>query len=353
MENREGVSVIICCYNSALRLPETLRHIYNQKVPEQIGWEIIVVDNNSTDNTSDVAMSEWRRYNNNIPFKVVHQEIQGLSFARSKGFENANYDILIFCDDDNWLRDDYIRYAFEIMQSNESIGILGGVSSGYFEVGKPFWFDAFMESYAVGKQMYETGIANSRTYLAGAAVVVRKAIYQKLNFLSYSLLLTGRIGKRLTSGEDTELCWLAMFLGFNLYYDERLRFVHFMPKQRLNWKYCVSMIAYGHSIPRIYFSLYHYLHNNIFNNREVSFDITYKTLMRRHLNYLRKHNPNLKSILNAVRSLFISTEGSEKEIQFKSDIHKLRYLLFNKSDLEKNFYAITSLMQKIKQQNVS
>ena len=49
-----GISVIICCYNSSLRLDETLKHLINQKT-HGFNWELIVVDNASTDNTEAYA----------------------------------------------------------------------------------------------------------------------------------------------------------------------------------------------------------------------------------------------------------------------------------------------------------
>src|SRR5262245_41018784 len=104
----QGVSVIVCCYNSADRLPETLKHIAMQNVPDSILWEVIIVNNNSTDETEKVAISEWSRYHLSVPFKVVNESKPGLNFARKKGVENAGFSLLLFCDDDNWLDEDYL-----------------------------------------------------------------------------------------------------------------------------------------------------------------------------------------------------------------------------------------------------
>lgn len=353
LNKQEGVSVIVCCYNSAQRLPETLKYIYHQKVPGEIKWELIIVDNSSSDDTSSVAKAEWQKYNSEIPFKIAFEEKQGLSFARIKGVENAAYNVLVFCDDDNWLQEDYVRYAFEIMQSNKNVGIAGGASTACFEMEKPFWFDEFSESYAVGEQMKETGIANARTYIAGAAVVVRSALYDQLNALSHTLVLTGRKGKSLMSGEDTELCWLAMFLGFDIYYDDRLKFIHFMPKQRLTWQYCVAMISRGQSVPRVYFSLYHYCYEHAFDDDKMQFSHAYHVLLKRHLNYLRKHNKGWKQVLQFIPALFSSTPGSRKEIEVKSDFAKLKYIWLHKADLEKDFKAISSVMKKIKHEGIT
>ncbi len=56
-----GVSVIICCYNSSSRIIPTLQNLVKQRVPNHIPWEVIVVNNASTDNTGEVAKETWQR----------------------------------------------------------------------------------------------------------------------------------------------------------------------------------------------------------------------------------------------------------------------------------------------------
>ena len=68
-----GVSVIVCCYNSAERLPETLKYLSMQNVPENMPWEIIIVDNNSTDSTNDVAMEIWNGFKKDISCRIIKQ----------------------------------------------------------------------------------------------------------------------------------------------------------------------------------------------------------------------------------------------------------------------------------------
>jgi glycosyltransferase involved in cell wall biosynthesis len=57
-----GVSIIICCHNSAKLLPQTLAHLKAQKNEANVAWEVIVVDNASTDETSRVSLSLWPEY---------------------------------------------------------------------------------------------------------------------------------------------------------------------------------------------------------------------------------------------------------------------------------------------------
>src|SRR5688500_716407 len=122
----KGVSVIICCYNSAQRISDTLKYLFNQKVSDSIPWEVVVVNNASSDSTSEIAKSAWVEKGGGTNFKIVDQSIPGLSSARQKGIEVSNYDFLIFCDDDNHLEPNYIAAAFNLMHENPEIGIAGG-----------------------------------------------------------------------------------------------------------------------------------------------------------------------------------------------------------------------------------
>lgn len=339
-----GVSVIICCYNSASRIGVTIKHIALQKVPELIPWEVILVDNNSTDDTRIKAIEEWEQHQVPVSIKIITEPKAGLIYARQKGISEAKYDLLLFCDDDNWLEENYIRYAQEIMNSNKSVAILGGTSDGEFESEKPLWFNTFQNAYAIGKPLKQSGIANNRTYIAGAGMVVRKQLFELLDKLQFIPLLTGRKGSELLSGEDSEISLLALFLGYDLYYDERLKFTHFITEKRLSWKYCVSMLAWGHAIPQVYFEFYNFCRGKIPNNKEALFDNAYKVILR---NAVRRVIKSLSPFWQSLKRLIKQQPGSKKEIEIKAAFNKLKYLLLYKSRLRNEFDTMSSLMLRI------
>src|SRR5688572_14194112 len=121
-----GVSVIICCYNSSGRIAETLKYLCLQRFEKSIFWEVIVVNNASSDDTTDVATVAWKQNEGSTNFKIVDQSIPGLASARKKGIEVSQYDFLIFCDDDNHLDSTYIEEAFNILNTKPEVGIAGG-----------------------------------------------------------------------------------------------------------------------------------------------------------------------------------------------------------------------------------
>lgn len=243
----EGVSVIICCYNSALRLPATLKHLALQEGLEDIPWEVIVVNNASKDNTAIIATSEWSKYRlEKVGFKVVDDLIIGLSHARQKGIDESKFEYIIFCDDDNWLSQNYILRTYNIFRSNPNIGITGGQSKAIFETEKPFWFDEFHDHFAVGKQGEMTGdVTSTRGWLWGAGMGLRKKVFEKLKKGNFAFALSDRTGSKLISGHDVEICFVYKLLGFRLYYDEDLLLFHYIPNSRINWEYLSKLNKNG------------------------------------------------------------------------------------------------------------
>lgn len=255
---KKGASVIICCYNSAKRLPITLEHLANQKASD-ISWEVILVDNASTDDTILVAQKIWDNHKNSIPFKIISEQRQGLSYARERGIDNAQYEYIIFCDDDNWLAEDYVQRSFNIMWSDAQIGVAGGICNAVFETTAPEWFDKHKGCYAVGKQSDVTGdITYTRGYLWGAGMILRKSVWLKVKEMGFQSILSDRKGKIISSGGDTEICLVFRQAGYKLYYDEYLSLQHFVPASRLTWPYLVKLYkSHARSIP--YFQMYWYI----------------------------------------------------------------------------------------------
>lgn len=181
---KAGVSIVICCYNSAGILPLTLKYIFRQVVPQNIPWEIIIVDNASTDNTSEIAKSSYESSNCLATFKIVKEPKPGLSEARQTGFDTAKFEYVVFCDDDNLLNKDFVKLVFEIIQKNAEIGVLGGQSIADFDLPPAFWFNDWKNSFAIGKQSETEGdITWTRGYVWGASMVVRKEAWKKLKSL--------------------------------------------------------------------------------------------------------------------------------------------------------------------------
>ena len=99
-----GVSVLICTYNGASRLIPTLKHLAQQVMPAGVPWEILLVDNNSTDDTSVHSVRLWAEGGAPAPLRVLNQPKAGKQFALEMAYDAARYEFMCIVDDDNWLR---------------------------------------------------------------------------------------------------------------------------------------------------------------------------------------------------------------------------------------------------------
>lgn len=242
-----GVSIVICCYNSSERITETLNHIAQQVVDPTLKWEVIIIDNNCTDNTIQVAKEVWNQYKEcKANFKIVTESEPGLSFAREKGIEISQYELILFCDDDNWLAPNFVSLGFDMMNKNSNIGILGTFGIPVFESTPPEWFNQLNINHATGKQHSNAGdITKQKGAVYGAGMFIRKSVFSAMKSVGFKSLLTDRKGESLSSGGDTEYCLFARLLGFQIHYTDELTFMHFFPKNRLSWEYNMRIFNAG------------------------------------------------------------------------------------------------------------
>src|SRR5262245_209420 len=92
------VSVVVCTYNRARQIEQALVHIGKAAVRAQPSVEILVVDNNSSDDTKAVVASVSRA--SSVPIRYALETSQGLSFARNRGIEESKGSVIAFTDDD-------------------------------------------------------------------------------------------------------------------------------------------------------------------------------------------------------------------------------------------------------------
>jgi len=113
------ITVIIVTYNRSELLKTTLEALSCQSRQAD---EVVVVDNNSTDNTKRVAGS----FHGRLPVKYVFEKMQGIAIARNSGIENSCGDIIVFTDDDCVPEKDWLKYIEVPFLRDPSIGLVGG-----------------------------------------------------------------------------------------------------------------------------------------------------------------------------------------------------------------------------------
>jgi len=258
---KQGISVIICCYNGAPRLHDTLAHLANQKHMENIPWEVLVIDNNSSDGTAEVARKCWEPYKEKIDFRVISEPTPGTMYARERGVKEMKYNYILFVDDDNWMCDTYVSGIYQIIQAHPEIAAAGGEGIAQFPPGvaEPEWFEELKGAYATGPQAKAEGYIEEprgRGTLYGAGICIKKKVWLQMKEANFSSLLIGRIGnKTLAPGDDTELGMVMRLAGYKLWFTPDLTFKHLLPEGRLNWDYVQRMFR-GFGVASITISIY-------------------------------------------------------------------------------------------------
>lgn len=242
--SQDGISIIVCTYNGGQRLPKTLAHLAQQVVEPHLNWEVIIIDNASTDNSAIVAEEEWSKNKaTNTGFKCIIESNPGKINALATGVAECRYSFFIICDDDNWLDPQYVQTAYNLLKSNDSIGAAGGLAIAVNDGQEfPDWFETYQAGYAVGQQGSQKGDVTKREYLFGAGMVSRTLLFKQA-YANFPTILVGRKENKLTAGEDSEYCQRLILMGYKLFYDPALQLQHYMPPNRLSYAYKELLFA--------------------------------------------------------------------------------------------------------------
>jgi glycosyltransferase involved in cell wall biosynthesis len=227
----KGVSIIVSTFNGSGNLYDTIQHIAAQQLPPGTEWELIIVDNNSSDNSAEVAQQAWETFGPaGVGFKVITEKKPGKLYALQYAIKEAVYEYLVICDDDNWLAPDYTKRAYDLLDSRPEVGAMGGRGIPETKgVALPDWFKAF----AVGSQAPKTGIMKPRAVLWGAGMCTKRSLYLKM-YERYDSFLPECKEFNIIFAEDTEYCMRLLLKGYRIYYDDNLIYHHYIPERKLN-----------------------------------------------------------------------------------------------------------------------
>src|ERR1700687_3103329 len=197
------VTVAVCTFNRSASLRETLQSLAGCSAVPHVEWELLVVDNNSTDDTAAVV----REFMRTATFEVryLFEGAQGLSNARNTAIRSARGEIISFIDDDvilpsNWLFE--LTNAFRQFDA----ACVGGRVFLSPTLQLPTWwrkeYDAPLGKFDRGERIIVSDSRNREMIGIGANLSFRHNIFDKYGAFSTS---HGRTGTKLLMGEETEL----------------------------------------------------------------------------------------------------------------------------------------------------
>jgi len=236
-------TVAIPTYNGGDRLGEVLEHLKWQLGTESIAWEVIVVDNNSTDDTKAVV----QRFRQGWPrLRYAFEPKQGAGHARQRAIRLARSPLVGFLDDDNLPSAIWINQAVKFFREHPQAGVVGSHLRGRFDGELPKNFERIAPFLALNDRgpkplLYEP---EKRVLPPGAGMAVRRVAW--LENVPENLVLRGRTKDSMLTGEDTEATLYIQRAGWEVWYNPAMRVEHKIPAQRLTRHYlCALMRGIG------------------------------------------------------------------------------------------------------------
>ena len=120
--DQRAISLVICTYNRAKFIGEALDSIAKQTLSPAL-FELIIVNNNCTDNTEEICKRFIAQYPN-LDINYVIETNQGLSFARNRGIAESKNPIITYVDDDAYAKADFLERIYNFFSSNQdAVGV--------------------------------------------------------------------------------------------------------------------------------------------------------------------------------------------------------------------------------------
>lgn len=227
------ISVVICTRNRAKLLKKCLNSLCRLTLPKN-QYEIIVVNNGSTDDTVELVQS----FQDKADIYLLEEKIPGLSRSRNLGWKYSKSPFIGFIDDDAWAETNWLENALECFEKIEpEISALTGEIELEWESAKPKWINTELKRSLSGLYLGDTPkFINNQHYIVGTNCFFSRKILNELNGFSETL---GRTGKTLLSGEEIELQKRMELSGKQVYYHPKVKVHHFVPSDRLKpeWFY--------------------------------------------------------------------------------------------------------------------
>lgn len=241
------ISIIICTYNRSGHLKNVLKSLSEQNVTKGFEWEIIVVDNNSTDDTFDVVKAFQE--NSNVPVKYIKEEKQGLSYARNRGITSSKGKYIAFTDDDALVDYNWVAVLYETFQRYECEGVGGRIHLKPVKelprwLKKELW--GFLACLDYGDKPFQ--IINHNIY--GTNMAFSREIFDKVGYFDVEL---GRKSYMPVGGEEIDIVNRILQSGGAVYYQPMAEVYHIIEKYKLRKQYFRQLHYYdGFSSGKFY-----------------------------------------------------------------------------------------------------
>lgn len=229
------LSLVICTYNRDKILDPCLKALISQSQGKS-NIEILVIDNNSSDETERVVQNYQKAY---PELRYFLEEKQGISNARNRGMEEAKGEWIGYIDDDAIVDENFVNESLLTINQRE-FDAFGGKITSYFKYGQPRWLKDNFESN-VTADTSKGSIPPDQIY--GAALFIKKKILKEYNGFNSGI---GMKGKKIAYGEEPYLMEKIHSAGYRLGINPAIVICHLVPKKKLKmWWHIKARFATG------------------------------------------------------------------------------------------------------------
>lgn len=227
------VTVAICTWNRAKLLDQTLTHMRNLRIPEGVTWELLVVNNNCTDDTDAVLNTHLDA----LPLRRLLESKQGLSNARNCAIAAATGELLLWTDDDVLVDPEWLAAYAAAAAAFPEADLFGGEIEPWFEQEPPRWIlenlTRLHGPFAIAQRTAEIRPLQPGEFPIGANMGLRLS---RLRQFCFSPQL-GRVGDHLISGDEKDLCSRIIADGHSGIWVGTARVRHYIPASRMTFNY--------------------------------------------------------------------------------------------------------------------
>jgi glycosyltransferase involved in cell wall biosynthesis len=235
--NRPSIDLIICTYNHAPLLEKALEAISRQNVSAEIGWQVLVVNNNCTDQTPEVVEKFAKNFP--VPLKTIVETKQGLHHARICGIKNTEGDWAAFVDDDCLIAENFVEEIAKFVAEYPDCGAFGAKIILEWEIEPPLY--ALRRKWAFAGRNHGDS-PKRREWIAGTGMILRREFLKKSGWIEKQFL-EDRVGQSLISGGDVEM-GLRIARIAEVWYNPACQLRHLIPARRLTREY-LRKITFG------------------------------------------------------------------------------------------------------------
>ncbi len=226
------ISAIICTHNRAKYLRKAIQSLADQTLDHR-QYEIIVVDNGSTDNSKHIVLEDFASVKH---LSYVYEPTLGLSQARNTGWKNAEGEYVAYLDDDAIASPQWIEKILLTFNSVKPVpGALCGKVEPIWEAPRPGWVpDSMLGAFTIVDWSKCPVILNKKQFLPGANFALPRHLIREVGGFKTKL---GRQGNKLLSMEETLLRREIEAMGYYCYYDPEIVVRHHIPASRLTQRW--------------------------------------------------------------------------------------------------------------------